>query len=670
MSASEFIGKSIGGGKVGQMDYDWPFPIPTYTDITGDHNCQLAYEDRLTQQVIAITSGAYGVWNQEVGVPNLIDLSNICYAAGSYMDIYHVTGWNWNQFDDGLMAGSEAMSGSTVEEKLSVWNGVLDLIDHTVSWVSGNVRDGGLGFLKYDANNYFMVSTYGLFTNGVGHEKIAAACTNWTAPKSTFESGAFVVFCQNRSTPNVAVSWVCGIQYNTCYILSEPEIDGYGAIKWYGSTESFANTLDSSKQQAYNTSINNTMVAMGSIYSPYSGPLDCYWPDTTIDDPDWLNTQGDPLNIADDEEDAGGNSGDNNGDGDYDNSSDEIPLTTDDQFAVDAQSSGFLTVFKPSKTTIQNFAAWLYGTLPTDFSSWLDNIKKLQSNPMDAIISLNLAHYDAPSGASESICFFGKDSGYTAPVVSQLTRTMDCGTIHINEYSGNFLDYGGRSLIKIFIPYCTTASLATNEVMGADLHLQYVIDILTGACIAELEVSRQRSTVYADPNLKAQIYRFTGNIFQQVPVTAVDYSNIMRGQLGLAAGAASALTSVATGNPVGLLSGASSMATNAMSMSPTVERVGNAGSSYGYMSHQKPFVIQEYPWYNWPDKYDNFYGRPLYDYKKLDGCDGYTEVDPGTLWADRFDWITSEEEQMLKQICDSGGIYIDHSSDYYNYSPE
>ena len=64
-------------------------------------------------------------------------------------------------------------------------------------------------------------------------------------------------------------------------------------------------------------------------------------------------------------------------------SSDDVDGVDDSMFTVDAQSCGFVTVYKPDKTTLQNFAAWLYGTLPTTYGSFLDNIKKLQLNPMD-----------------------------------------------------------------------------------------------------------------------------------------------------------------------------------------------------------------------------------------------------------------------------------------------
>ena len=86
------------------------------------------------------------------------------------------------------------------------------------------------------------------------------------------------------------------------------------------------------------------------------------------------------------------------------------------------------------------------------------------------------------------------------------------------------------------------------------------------------------------------------------------------------------------------------------------------------MGCQQPFLIQEYPTYNMPSNYNNYYGAPIFDfYSSLHYVDGYTLID--SIWMDAFDQITSEEEDMLKQIC-SSGIYIDHSSEYEEYNPK
>lgn len=228
------------------------------------------------------------------------------------------------------------------------------------------------------------------------------------------------------------------------------------------------------------------------------------------------------------------------------------------------------------------------------------------------------------------------------------------------------MSYNDLTKIRVFLPYCGMFTLPTNEVMGASLNLKYIIDILTGACLAEIQVKRNRSSyLTGDPDLNAPMYRFSGNIFQQVPISAVDYSGIINAQMGILQGAASVVSS---GNPLNGAVGMAGSLLNAAMAHPNVEHVGSSGSSYGYMGCQQPFLIQEYPTYNMPSNYNNYYGAPIFDfYSSLHYVDGYTLID--SIWMDAFDQITSEEEDMLKQIC-SSGIYIDHSSEYEEYDPK
>lgn len=677
MVARNLIGKTYklnrgGSAIVGQLNTSPPFDPPQYIP-TGSWNLapySLLYVDNTLDPPDVRTmnlNSTFAVDNNFI--PNVVSLIDYAVSAPLYSATVGTVIADYSGLDDYLVNGA-------THDNLETWNSTLDLIDNSFQWIWGNVRNGGCAMIKYDANNILVLSTSGLYKNEAGDEKISAYI-DAPHPIGFYESGFLAVtYGTSTDTYDYCISFVSGHNQGvpgTPYIYKDPEATGIpnDVLVWQGNVGTIADSLDTSKSNFNSYLCNNTLTSSNSttigsafriLYLPVELDLD-----------DWYLSAGTgPDNATIETQANGGSAGNNNGDPDFDNSSDEVDFPDDSQFTVDAQSSGFVTVFKPDKTTVQDFASWLYGDLPTNFSTWLDAIAKLQKNPMDSIISLNLAHFDAKTSGSEPITFFGKSSGYSAPVVSGLVQSLDCGYLTsrdgtIHEYSGNFLDYM-KSKISIVVPYCGTYSLNPQEVMGGYPHLKYYIDLLSGACIAMLKITRNRGHVDSDPSLDAILHTFTGNIFQQIPVTAVDYSNIIKSQLGLAAGVAA----TASGNVIG---GVQSVVNNLMS-SPGVERVGSIGSSYGYMGPQKPYIIQEYPWYNWPNSpngkssYDNYYGRPLYDWGVLDGYDGYTEIDPGTLWTDKFDWITSEEEQMIKQIVGSGGIYIDHTSEFYNYDPE
>ena len=675
VSAGGYVGTNLAGSKIGRMVYDRAYDLkPFYFPAVGTWGTWTdGYQDATDFNYYTLSS-AWGAWET---VPSLNNLYSVALAAGTYIPI----GYAWNQIDDALENGSQNMIGSTYDERIENWEDFLNTIDSQVSWIWGNVREGGSGFLKYDNNSVFVISTYGTYTkeiNGETEYKIAATASNVVRSLAYWnQDGAFVVWNRNRTTDDTKISWTTSNTFSSTgvYVATDPESNvivpndiiysGHGAnfenILYNGNTrfDSLGNSIE----------VPVLLVSMPSIGSAYSGyDSDIYYPEHIIDDASWICDEYN--NGIQESPSLGGDDTDDDGDGSYDNTSYDIPSTSLDRFTVDAQDCGFVTVYKVPKDTLKSFGAWLFSSHPSSFWDWIDEIKKIWDNPMDCIMSLNLCVYNANTGGEKDISFFGQASGFKAPIVDGLTQIFDCGYLvtedgsgKLKEYSGNFLDYGGQSTISAFIPYCGVHKLSTNEVMGAKLHLQYVIDLLTGACVAELEVHRDRGYVTEDPSLDSVLYRFTGNIFQQIPIGATNYSSILQGQLGLAASAMSAVT----GNVGGAISGALN---SVLSMSPQVERIGNTGSSYGYMSTQVPFIIQEYPWYNWNDKYDNFMGRPLYQYNYLRDCDGFTRVDPGTLWVDEFEGITKEEEDMLKTILNADGIYIDHTAAYYDYDPE
>ena len=658
-TASEMYNSTIqlnqgGTAQIGQLDWEEPYPMPSWMAAGGTITQYTAvYSDG--QDYFTFPAGG-GAWSAGSTTPNVVDLTRYIASAGNASDIGGQAIWQ-------LCENGEATYNANHQD---TWEDFCTRCQNTISWIWGSFRDGGCGVVKVNATSVYFIGTYGVWNNQDGTDE-RIACTQTIAyGNAELTNGCFAVMYNKRSD-----TWADCIRYISPTGSEASIFTGPGVVElwptlvsWGQSYGQMSATFDSSMVAIGDGSVHNTIFALTSVHSPYTGDQPVYYPGHEITLSGYLQTWGsDDNGIGENEYTRGADAGSNKGDGDWDPSSDKVDPTDDSQFTVDAQSCGFVTVYKPSKSTLQDFAAWLYGTLPTSYGSFLDAISKLQMNPMDGIISLNLAHYSAKTSGQEPLDFYGQESGYSAPIVTKLTQVEDCGSISLKETIGGWMSYNDQTKIKVFLPYCGTFSLATNEVTGASaLNLKYIIDVLSGACVAEITVKRKRNNIFEDPDLDAPLYRFTGNIFQQVPISAVDYSGIIQGQLGLAAG----IASVATGNVFGGITGA----VNSLMAKPSVERVGNCGSSYGYMGTQEPFIMIEYPCYNMPDRYDNYYGQPIYDYKTLSSCHGTTYIDPGTTWTDKFDWITSEEEEMLRQITDSGAIYIDHTAAYYNYDPE
>lgn len=101
------------------------------------------------------------------------------------------------------------------------------------------------------------------------------------------------------------------------------------------------------------------------------------------------------------------------------------------------------------------------------------------------IISFRKLYVDIPQIARELV-YFGK---YNTNVSSNIVTTnfveTDCGTIRINEYNGNSLDYSGVE-IDLYLPFIGNITLNPNEVYGKQLNLVYRTNPLNGDCVAIL----------------------------------------------------------------------------------------------------------------------------------------------------------------------------------------
>ena len=101
------------------------------------------------------------------------------------------------------------------------------------------------------------------------------------------------------------------------------------------------------------------------------------------------------------------------------------------------------------------------------------------------IISFRKLYVDIPQIARELV-YFGK---YNTNVSSNIVTTnfieTDCGTITIDEYNKNSLDYNGVE-VELYLPFVGSVSLNANQVYGKQLHLVYRTNPLNGDCVAIL----------------------------------------------------------------------------------------------------------------------------------------------------------------------------------------
>lgn len=401
-----------------------------------------------------------------------------------------------------------------------------------------------------------------------------------------------------------------------------------------------------------------------------------------------------------DEEDLGG--------GDYDDTSDPVPVPPVP--SISASNIGMVTLFRPSLQNILDLGQYLY----TDWWELGDNLKKWLSNPIEAMIGFNIVPC-VPAVTTERVVKLGiVSTGVSMPPVVSQWYDFDCGTVDIVPYTGTMLDYAPNTKIQIMLPFIGSSALDTDEVMNRTLGLKYRIDLLSGACVAMV-------TINGDVR-----YQWTGECAVNIPFSASDFSRVYGAVLGavgagvtgfMAAGAAgvasqaaaSAATTQAMNNNLAAskafkealgdvvkgsrgapalreklktasqqtmdkaiaeagngtrIAGAikatqiaravNNVVGNVMSAKGGVSHSGTISGAAGMLGVRTPYVIIEYPNQSLPVDYRHFVGYPSNITATLGELTGYTECEQ--LIAEGITGTDGEYTELVEAL--KGGVYL------------
>lgn len=128
------------------------------------------------------------------------------------------------------------------------------------------------------------------------------------------------------------------------------------------------------------------------------------------------------------------------------------------------------------------------------------------------IISFRKLYVDIPQIARELVYFGKYDTGVSSNIITTNFIETDCGTITIEEYNKNSLDYNGVE-IDLYLPFIGNISLNANQVYGKPLRLVYRTNPLNGDCVA---------VILSD---NVQIAYSQGNVSFDVPIN-FKYGNL------------------------------------------------------------------------------------------------------------------------------------------------
>lgn len=301
------------------------------------------------------------------------------------------------------------------------------------------------------------------------------------------------------------------------------------------------------------------------------------------------------------------------------------------------EMDALFTVYNPNLTELKQFGSWLWS------SNFFEQLKKLFSDPMQAIIGLHKIYVPTTNLSEKQTIRCGYiDSEVPSYVVANQYTTINCGKVSLLEYFGNVFDYEPYTSVKLYLPFIGIVKLDVSEVMRSTIDVTYHVDVLTGACLAEVKIIRDTT--------ESVLYTFTGNMGVQYPLSSGSYIGIVGGLLGIAGGV---VGSLATANPVPLAIGLSA-ASSSGKLHTDVAHSGNISSNCGAMGIKKPYLIINRPQTQLAEDFEKYQGYPSNYTTTLSNCNGFVQV--LEVHVDDIKTATSDEKQSIELLLKQGVI--------------
>lgn len=314
-----------------------------------------------------------------------------------------------------------------------------------------------------------------------------------------------------------------------------------------------------------------------------------------------------------------------------DNTGDTDPPTPP---VLSGAGTDLIAIYNPTKAEIISFNQWLWDLDPLNVSNW----QKLFGNPIEAVISLQMLYAVPSVGAPQNIKVGFMTSSVSSKIVTNQYIDIDCGTVSIEERYHTIHDYTATT-VHIYLPFIGIVPLRIGDVMKSTLHLYYRIDVLTGTCLAQIEVIKENS--------RAVLYSFNGTCSVQLPLTSGQFSGIF--STLLSAG------SFALSTGTGIAGAVGSVAHDVLSggVRQDVRMSGTLGSNAGAMGIRTPYVIITRNKPVTAYDYNRQYGYPAHKTVVLSQVSGYTRVRECHLESVP---CTDEERAMIYRSLTDGVI--------------
>lgn len=344
----------------------------------------------------------------------------------------------------------------------------------------------------------------------------------------------------------------------------------------------------------------------------------------------------------------------------FDNSSDIIPVPNMPSIGV--SNVGFVNVYNTTQGALQNLGADIFPDfeeipdvqpeddtltmLANGFMYLGKNITTLlksyiNSNLINYIIDCHCLPVTPTTGNSEKIKIGFKEFPQTATRVTSDYVDFNCGTLNLKEYYGNFIDYVGTRA-SLYLPFIGFVPIKNEYFQNGALTVKYRFNIIDGSFMCYVLATSSKS------NLKDTVIgTYSGNACVHIPITGVNYANMVS---GVVSGVSGAVVGGMSGN-VGMAVGS---ALSTLSCKPEMQSSNSYNATSSFLGIRYPYLLIEREVSNFSELYPNEYGLPLNVTKQISELTGYIEMDDNIHIEIN---CMNEEREMLKELL-TGGIII------------
>lgn len=323
---------------------------------------------------------------------------------------------------------------------------------------------------------------------------------------------------------------------------------------------------------------------------------------------------------------------------------------------------GFIHVYNPTPAEFVAFGSWLWVTYADA------TIDKILNNPFDGVIGAHEFYATPNRGGRDNIRSAFLTCPTTADLVPNRYSEIDCGTVIVPEFYGNYLDYSPYSQAYIYLPFIGINEVSIDDIVGHAVNIRYRVDSYSGSCIAMIFVAKE--------GYQNLCYQFAGSCSVEVPMAGGSQAAIKAGMMQAEAYARAAMVSAgghllggigsalmgSLGGAISSVAGIAGDYANAkagveaarVANKSSVQHSGQFGASYGAMGEKIPFIIIRNPIQVKVTNYNDDYGFPAHKRVIIGGCTGYLRVrEVNVISAHATDDEKAAIEALLKN-----GVYV------------